>query len=168
MAPAGNSCAPGRTRILAQELLACARARGVTLGSAESCTGGMIAAALTAIPGSSESFVGGIVSYWADVKQAILGVSAETIERHGVVSSQTAAAMAQGARRALGCDYAVSTTGIAGPTGAEPGKPVGTVWFGIAGPSGTRTITTCLGTSRDEVRGLAVHTALSLLLEELA
>ena len=155
-------------RRLAERVLARARERGVTLGCAESCTGGMIAAALTAISGSSDSFVGGIVSYWVDVKEHVLGVDAELIEEHGVVRVETAEAMAAGARNTLACDYAVATTGIAGPTGAEPGKPVGTVCYGIATPNACTSFTTRVGDSREEVRARAVTHALEALLEALS
>ena len=110
---------------------------------------------------------GGVVSYWAEVKRDVLGVPEDVIETFGVVSEQCARAMAEGAARVLGCDYTVSTTGIAGPGGAEPGKPVGTVCFGLHTPQGDRTLTTSRRSSRDEVRSLAVRTALRLLLEEL-
>lgn len=152
---------------LAAEVLERARNTGTTLGTAESCTGGLVAATLTAIPGSSEVVRGGVVSYWAEVKRDVLGVPEDVIETFGVVSEQCARAMAEGAARVLGCDYTVSTTGIAGPGGAEPGKPVGTVCFGLHTPQGDRTLTTSRGSSRDEVRSLAVRTALRLLLEEL-
>ncbi len=152
---------------LAAEVLERARNTGATLGTAESCTGGLVAATLTAIPGSSEVVCGGVVSYWAEVKRDVLGVPEDVIETFGVVSEQCARAMAEGAARVLGCDYTVSTTGIAGPGGAEPGKPVGTVCFGLHTPQGDRTLTTSRGSSRDEVRSLAVRTALRLLLEEL-
>lgn len=152
---------------LAAEVLVRARNTGATLGTAESCTGGLVAATLTAIPGSSEVVRGGVVSYWAEVKRDVLGVPEDVIETFGVVSEQCARAMAEGAARVLGCDYTVSTTGIAGPGGAEPGKPVGTVCFGLHTPQGDRTLTTSRGSSRDEVRSLAVRTALRLLLEEL-
>ncbi len=152
---------------LAAEVLERARNRGATLGTAESCTGGLVAATLTAIPGSSEVVRGGVVSYWAEVKRDVLGVPEDVIETFGVVSEQCARAMAEGAARVLGCDYTVSTTGIAGPGGAEPGKPVGTVCFGLHTPQGDRTLTTSRRSSRDEVRSLAVRTALRLLLEEL-
>lgn len=152
---------------LAQDVLVLAKERGVTIGCAESCTGGLIAAALTEVPGSSDSFVGGVVSYWVEVKESVLGVPHDVIEMHGVVSEQTAHAMAKGACAALGCDFAVATTGIAGPTGALPGKPVGTVCFGIEGPGVRRSFTTCKGTSRREVRKLAVATALQALFDAL-
>lgn len=154
-------------RRLATDILLRARDLGFTLGSAESCTGGMIAAAITAIPGSSESFVGGIVSYWAEIKEVVLGVDARIIGEYGVVSCETAEAMAQGACRVLGCDYAIATTGIAGPTGAEPGKPVGTVCYGVAGPDSVRSLTCCAGDTRDEVRARAVTMALKMLLDAL-
>lgn len=167
---AGESSAElaSQLRALAISVLDRARELDVTLGCAESCTGGMIASALTAIPGSSENFVGGVVSYWVDVKESVLGVDSRIIEHYGVVSEQTAIAMAQGACELLSCDYAVATTGIAGPTGAEPGKPVGTVCHGIAGPDGSYSFTTCEGANRDEVRSLAVRAALRHLLETLS
>lgn len=152
---------------LAQEVLALAKDRSVTIGCAESCTGGMIAAALTEVAGSSESFVGGVVSYWVDVKESVLGVDPSIIDECGVVSEQTAEAMAKGARRTLGCDIAVATTGIAGPTGAEPGKPVGTVCFAVEGDEWHRSFTTCAGSTRHEVRESATATALSALIDAL-
>ncbi len=154
---------------LASRVLDLARRRGVTIGCAESCTGGLIAAALTAVPGSSDVFVGGVVSYWVDVKEQVLGVKPEIIEEYGVVSEECARAMAKGACETLSCDYAVSTTGIAGPGGAEPGKPVGTVCFSIMSNTGHVNIsfTTCEGSSRDEVRDLAVCSALQELYEAL-
>lgn len=140
-------------------------AQGVTLGTAESLTGGMIASWLTSVPGSSEAVRGAVVSYVNDVKRERLGVAVETLEHQGAVSEQTACEMAAGARAALGCDLAVSVTGIAGPGGDEPGKPVGTVWIGRhdrtaagkAGPSATRF---CLPGDREEVRRLTVRLAL--------
>ena len=149
----------------AAEVVDAATRAGVTLGCAESCTGGLVSGALTAVPGSSAAVRGGVVSYAIAVKRAVLGVSDEVLDAPGVgaVSSECAAQMAEGARRVLGCDVAVSVTGIAGPGGAEPGKPVGTVWLGLAAPSGT---TTCLETfpgSRDDVRRAAVLRALALL-----
>ena len=152
---------------LATEVLERARQKGVTVGTAESCTGGLVAATLTAIPGSSDVVRGGVVSYWAEVKKGVLGVPEDVIDTFGVVSEQCAQALAKGAAKALGCEYAVSTTGIAGPGGAEPGKPVGTVCFGLHAPQGERTLTTCRGDSRAEVRSLAVRMALQLLLDEL-
>jgi nicotinamide-nucleotide amidase len=107
-----------------------------TMAVAESCTGGNIAHFITSNPGSSVYFKGGIVAYSNDIKVKLLGVPAEIIEKEGAVSQQVAEAMAIGARKSLGADYAVSTTGIAGPDGGSEEKPVGTVWIAVAGPSG--------------------------------
>ena len=137
------------------------------LGTAESLTGGLVAAALTGVPGSSETVRGGVVSYVNDVKHGVLGVPRETLERHGAVSAETARAMAQGARRDLGADIAVSVTGIAGPGGAEPGKPVGTVWIGRADASLTCARCCHFPGTREEVRLLAVRAALEFALEAL-
>lgn len=159
-----------KNRDLAERVLEAARQRNVTIGCAESCTGGLIASALTAIPGSSDVFVGGVVSYWVAIKESVLGVDPGIIESFGVVSEECASAMANGACRTLDCDFAVSTTGIAGPGGAEPGKPVGTVCFAVASRENGSVahFTTCKGDSRDEVRELAVASALAALLEALA
>ncbi|MGI6032335.1 MAG: CinA family protein [Coriobacteriales bacterium] len=150
-------------RKLAARVLDLARNEGLTIGTAESCTGGLCAATLTEVPGSSDVVRGGIVSYWVEVKETVLGVSPDTIEDPGVVSEQCAREMAQGARSCLSCDLAVSTTGIAGPGGAEPGKPVGTVCFGLSTPEGRESWTTCRGTTRQEIRYLAVRSALEKL-----
>lgn len=139
----------------------------VTLGTAESCTGGLVSGALTAVPGSSAVVMGGIASYALSVKQAVLGVLQETLDGPGAVSSDCASQMAQGACRVLGCKVAVSTTGIAGPGGAEPGKPVGTVWFGICAFGVTRAELCHFEGNRSEVRRLAVMHALQLLLQAL-
>ena len=139
----------------AASALDAARASGVTLGCAESCTGGLVAGALTAVAGSSDVMRGGVVSYAIPVKHEVLGVSSEVLD----------AQMAEGARRVLGCDVAVSVTGIAGPGGAEPGKPVGTVWMGLATPLGTRSERFLFPGPRDEVRRSAVAVALALLRE---
>ncbi len=107
---------------------------GQTLASAESCTGGAIASKLTALAGASNYFLGGVVSYSNDVKEKALGVQHSTLQAHGAVSEETAREMVTGVRNRLGSDYAVATTGIAGPGGGTPTKPVGTVWIGIATP----------------------------------
>lgn len=111
--------------------------RGETLSAAESCTGGALSAKFTAMSGASEYFWGGVVSYDNSVKENLLGVSRENLERYGAVSEQVAREMAEGVRRACGTTYGVATTGIAGPTGGTPDKPVGTVWMAVAGPLGT-------------------------------
>ena len=123
------------------------KAHGKTLSAAESCTGGEIAHLITSVPGSSAYFLGSVTSYAISVKEAVLGVPAETIERYGVVSSEVAAAMAEGVRRLTASDYAVSTTGLAGPAGDER-NPVGTVWIGVAGPQGTQTVSHCYKNDR--------------------
>ncbi|MHB8469712.1 MAG: CinA family nicotinamide mononucleotide deamidase-related protein [Gaiellaceae bacterium] len=117
-----------------EHVLALCRARGLTLATAESCTGGLVAARLTGVPGSSDAFVGGIVAYADAVKQAELGVPAAILTAHGAVSAETAAAMAQGARARLGADVAVAVTGIAGPDGGTAEKPVGLVYLHAEGP----------------------------------
>jgi nicotinamide-nucleotide amidase len=117
-------------------VLGLCRQRGWTLGTAESCTGGLVAARLTGIPGSSDVFRGGVVAYADEVKQAELGVPAELLAEHGAVSPEVAEAMAKGARLRLGVDVAVSVTGIAGPDGGTEEKPVGLVYLHAEGPNG--------------------------------
>lgn len=118
---------------------ALSRGSGMTLSAAESCTGGKISSLITSVPGASEYYLGSITSYAIPVKEKVLGVPEATINGYGVVSSEVAAAMAEGARNLTGSTYAVSTTGLAGPGGDEH-NPVGTVWIGIAGPNGTKTV----------------------------
>jgi len=108
------------------------RERNQTLCTAESCTGGYIAHLITSVSGSSDYFVGGVVAYSDDVKENILGVKTETLKKHGAVSEQTVTEMAIGALTKFKTDYAIAVTGIAGPTGGKPDKPVGTVWIAIA------------------------------------
>lgn len=109
---------------------------GVRLGTAESCTGGLVGHLVTEVPSSSDYFAGGIVSYSDALKRTLLAVPAETLERHGAVSAQTAVAMAIGARRTLGSDIAVSVTGIAGPAGGSHAKPVGLTYVAVADADG--------------------------------
>jgi nicotinamide-nucleotide amidase len=109
-------------------------ARGLTVAFAESCTGGLVSHAITRVGGSSAYFLGGMVTYSNGLKEKLLGIDAEILHRHGAVSGETARAMAEGCQRLTGADYAVSVTGIAGPSGGSPEKPVGTVFFGIAAP----------------------------------
>ena len=120
----------------AARVLVLLEARGLTLGVAESCTGGLVGHALTNIPGSSAHFWGGIIAYSNAVKRDLVYVPEELLIAHGAVSRPVAIAMAQGVRRALGVDVGLSVTGIAGPTGGTPEKPVGTVHIAVAGPWG--------------------------------
>jgi len=117
---------------VAEALLHVLQARRLTLATAESCTGGLVAAMIAAIPGASNAFLGGVVSYSNESKSSLLNVSPQLIAAHGAVSPEVAAAMASGARERLGADLAISTTGIAGPAGATPAKPVGLVYLGLA------------------------------------
>lgn len=116
----------------AERVAALLREAGLRLSTAESCTGGLISKLITDVPGSSDVFMGGVVSYANEVKMSPLGVPAETLATVGAVSEETALAMADGARRVCHADIAVSTTGIAGPGGGMPEKPVGTVWIAVS------------------------------------
>ena len=141
--------------------------RGLTLATAESCTGGAIASRFTAMPGASAYFLCGVVSYSNESKSRVLGVPAEDIARYGAVSEQVARHMAEGARRLAGADYAVATTGIAGPTGGSAQKPVGTVWMAVATPRGTRAEVRQCGTDRGQIIDRASAFAIGMLHEEL-
>jgi PncC family amidohydrolase len=121
---------------LAQRLQAICLAAGLSVATAESCTGGLVAHELTEIPGSSGYFLGGIVAYADATKLTALGVPAELLERHGAVSAQVARAMAEGARERLSADLAVAVTGIAGPGGGSDAKPVGLTYIALDGPAG--------------------------------
>ena len=121
--------------------------RGATVSAAESCTGGEIAHLFTSVAGSSAYFLGSVTSYAISVKESVLGVPSSVINEHGVVSSQVAAAMAEGVRRVTGSDYSVATTGLAGP-GGDDFNPEGTVWIGVSGPRGTRTVKYCYKNDR--------------------
>lgn len=141
--------------------------RGATLALAESCTGGKIASKFTAIAGASAYLLAGVVAYANEVKTNILGVDAELIRRHGAVSEEVARAMAEGARRVAGADYALATTGIAGPTGGTAEKPVGTVWFALATPTETIALKHACGTDRGQVIDRATAYAIRLLRDKL-
>lgn len=145
------------------ELLERFRAAGKTLATAESCTGGLLGALLTAVPGSSDVYRGGVISYCNAVKHGLLGVPEALLEEYGAVSWQVAEAMAEGACRAAQADFGVSTTGLAGPDGDGSGKPVGLVYVGCAGPKGVTHRELHLTGSRDEIRQQACHEALALL-----
>ena len=137
-----------------------------TAATAESCTGGMIGAALTAVPGASNVYKGGIISYWSEVKQRLLDVDADDLQRLGPVSMQVAGSMAEGARKALNADIAISVTGLAGPDGDEFGRPVGTVFVGYANGRKTAAKHYRFEGNREEVRRQAAQAALRLILEE--
>jgi nicotinamide-nucleotide amidase len=139
------------------------RERGLTLATAESCTGGLVAARLTSVPGSSDVFVGGVVAYANDVKARELGVPEGILVRHGAVSAETAAAMAAGAMDRLGADVAVSVTGVAGPGGGSPDKPVGLVFLHAGGPDGVAARELDFPGDRDAIRSRAAVAALHLL-----
>ena len=141
------------------------RLRGKTLVTAESLTGGGIGAALTAVPGSSSVYKGGVISYTNWVKHTVLRVPEEILDRYGAVSAQTAAAMASGARSLLQADAAVSVTGLAGPGGDEFGNPVGTVFIGYEDDRTARTIACHFTGSREEIRQATIESALKLILE---
>ena len=148
---------------VAEKLVALLQARGLVCACAESCTGGGVGSAITAVPGSSAVFAGGVISYANEVKRDVLGVAQETLDRHGAVSSETACEMASGARRLTRADLAVSVTGVAGPGGGSADKPVGLVWFGLSSALGTRTEKAIFRGDREQVRAQAVVHALGML-----
>ena len=144
---------------------------GMTLSTAESCTGGMISSLITSVPGSSEYFLGSVTSYANSTKQNILGVPAEIIAEHGAVSSECVAAMAEGARRITSSDYSVATSGIAGPGGGSTEKPVGTVWIGVSSEKGTETFRLKFNSDRkrniERFASSAMHILLNKIKKEL-
>ncbi len=142
-------------------------ARSLTLATAESCTGGLIGAYVTAVAGSSAYYLGGIVCYSNAAKVALAAVDPSLLQRHGAVSEPTARAMAEGVRERLGADLAVSTTGIAGPSGGSEAKPVGLVFVALAGAGETKAERHLFVGSRDAVRHQAADAAMALLLREL-
>ena len=139
------------------------KTRGETLATAESCTGGNIAHRFTAMPGASEYFKGGVVAYANEVKMALLGVDPESLNRYGAVSQSVAEQMAEGVRRATGATYGISTTGIAGPTGGTPEKPVGTVWMAVATPNGVFSRRMVFGSVRSQNIERASSNCINLL-----
>ena len=136
----------------------------LTLATAESCTGGLVARRITALPGASKVYRGGVVSYWTEVKAAVLGVPQKTLDTYGAVSEQTARAMAEGARKITGAEIAVSVTGVAGPDPDERNNPVGLVFIGLATPEGTFCRRTESGRRRrDRIQDLAANHALDMV-----
>ena len=153
-------------RSLAAELLDLSKERGFTVATVESCTGGLVCGALTAIAGSSAMVQGGLITYANEAKAALAGVPAALLETYGAVSEPVARAMAEGGRERLDATFAVSITGVAGPGGGSVEKPVGLVHFACAGPSCTQHRERRFGElSRDEIRRLSVLEALDLLRE---
>ena len=150
-------------RTISEIALDLCRARGLTLATAESCTGGMVAARLTSVPGSSDVFVGGVVAYANTVKASELGVAQEVLDQHGAVSAETAAAMAHGVRARLGVDIGVAVTGVAGPGGGTEEKPVGLVFVHAVGPDGEEARRTELPGDREMIRGRATAASLHLV-----
>ncbi len=138
--------------------------KGLTCATAESCTGGGVGSAITAVPGSSAVFWGGVISYDNSVKRDVLGVPENVLATVGAVSQECAAAMAKGVRRLLKTDLAVSVTGIAGPGGGTAEKPVGLVWFGLATAAGVKTGSKVFPGDRAAIRAAAIEHALGLLL----
>jgi nicotinamide-nucleotide amidase len=155
-----------RIRALSGEVIGLLVARGDTLAVAESLTGGMLAAALTAVPGASAAFRGGVVAYATDLKTALLGVPSELLDRHGAVHPSVAAAMAEGARRRLDAAVAAATTGVAGPDPAD-GQPVGTVHIAVSAGGGTVGRALALSGGRHQIRVATVEQSLGLLLSVL-
>lgn len=150
----------------ATRLISEAKAKGLTIATAESCTGGYIGKILTDIPGASAVYYGGIISYDNCIKINVLGVNKETLDQFGAVSEETARQMAFGARKLMDTDFAISVTGIAGPGGGTATKPVGMVCFGISNRFVTQTLTTQFGDlGRNKIRKKAVKFALKMLQE---
>jgi nicotinamide-nucleotide amidase len=143
------------------------RAHGANLAVAESCTGGMLGSLITDVGGSSDYFRGGFIVYANEVKEQTLGVRAETLQTHGAVSEATVREMAEGARARLDTTYGIAISGVAGPGGGTPEKPVGTVHIAVAGPRGVRHKLLGWPGTRDQIRRLSCYWALSLLLGEL-
>ena len=146
----------------AAEALALLGPAGATLATAESLTGGRLAAAVTSVPGASASYLGGFVTYATELKESLLGVPHEVVEEYGVVSGECARAMASGCRAATGATYGVATTGVAGPD-LQEGKPVGTVFVGLAGPDGETVLAMELLGDRPRIQDRACREALSAL-----
>jgi nicotinamide-nucleotide amidase len=145
--------------IVADEL----RSRGLTLAAAESCTGGLLGSRITARPGSSDYFLGGVISYSNQAKMDLLQVPPGMLAQYGAVSEEVAGAMAEGARETLRADFALSITGVAGPDGGTPDKPVGLVYLGCAGPDGRQVRRGWFPGDRDSVRTFSATSALHLL-----
>jgi PncC family amidohydrolase len=143
------------------------RKRNQTIGFAESCTGGLLSSRMTMNAGVSDVFVGSVVSYANSVKENLLGVSRNVLRLEGAVSERVARQMAQGLRTQMKCDWSIAITGIAGPTGGTPEKPVGTVWFAAAGPGVELTSRQIFSGNREKIQSQAAEFAVQLLLKAL-
>jgi len=143
------------------------RQKGWKLATAESCTGGLIGHRITDIPGSSDYYLGGVVAYAYEAKVAVLGVSWETLQKHGAVSRETVLEMARGARVLLGADIAISVSGIAGPGGATPDKPVGTTWLGLSTAEGEWARVYRFSGDRAQNKAASAQAALRFVLDAL-
>ena len=156
---------PGALVALAERLQGICLGRGVTVALAESCTGGLVAASLTEVPGSSGYFRGGVVAYANEAKEELLGVPHVALEAHGAVSAQVAKAMAEGARARFDAVLAASVTGVAGPDGGTPAKPVGLVYLGLASDGPTEVRRLHLDGDRATIRDAAARAALEWLVD---
>jgi PncC family amidohydrolase len=152
---------------LAERSRSLAEALGLTVATAESCTGGLVGHLITAIPGSSSYYRGGFVTYADAVKVRLLGVPTAVLERHGAVSAQVAKAMAEGARASIGADLAVAVTGVAGPAGGSEAKPVGLTYVAVAGPRGSEVRRYQWTGDRPANKGRSAEAALRLLVETM-
>lgn len=150
---------------LAARLGAALRARGWRLAVAESCTGGLVGHRVSEVPGASDYFAGGVIAYANEVKQALLGVRAQTLAVHGAVSEQAALEMARGARAACAAEVGLAVTGIAGPAGGGPDKPLGLTWIAVSTPQGERTLRRVWPGDRSQVKAQSAQAALALALE---
>lgn len=151
----------------AQQVLRLLQQKGQLLATAESCTGGLVGAALTAIPGSSASYRGGFITYHDDVKHSLLGISRNILQSEGAVSEAVARLMAESCRSRLQCDWGISTTGYAGPEGGDSENPVGTVWMAIAGPQGTTAIKKIFSGTRYQIQEQTVLFLMNSLLNNI-
>jgi PncC family amidohydrolase len=143
------------------------RSSGQKLATAESCTGGLIGDRITNIPGSSDYYLGGVVAYAYEAKVALLGVSWDTLHTYGAVSRETVLEMSRGARKALSADISISVSGIAGPGGGLPGKPVGTTWIGLSAEDGDWARVFCFPGDREQNKRLSADETLKFVLEYL-
>jgi nicotinamide-nucleotide amidase len=152
---------------LVKQIFEILKEKGATLGTAESCTGGLLASDITSVSGSSEFFVGSIVSYANSVKEKFFGVTKEDLKNHGAVSQVVAEKMGVEVRHQLNCTYGIGITGIAGPGGGSKEKPVGTVWLAVCGPDFVYTERKLFSGDRQQIRKSAAECALKLLLEKI-